>query len=48
MVYYGMAMKANVLGGDIYWNFIFAAIIEIPADIAVYFLIDRYCPDLSK
>ncbi|PAV82450.1 hypothetical protein WR25_16268 [Diploscapter pachys] len=41
MVYYGMAMKANVLGGDIYWNFIFAAIIEIPAVIAVYFLIDR-------
>ncbi|CAB3402713.1 unnamed protein product [Caenorhabditis bovis] len=41
MVYYGMAMKANVLGGDIYINFIFAAIIEIPALFIVYFLIDR-------
>lgn len=41
MVYYGMAMKANVLGGDIYINFIFAAFVEIPALFIVYLLIDR-------
>lgn len=41
MVYYGMAMKANVLGGDIYVNFIFAALVEIPALFIVYLLIDR-------
>ncbi|CAI9651156.1 Major facilitator superfamily (MFS) profile domain-containing protein [Caenorhabditis elegans] len=41
MVYYGMAMKANVLGGDIYVNFIFAAFVEIPALFIVYLLIDR-------
>lgn len=42
MVYYGMAMKANVLGGDIYVNFIFAAFVEIPALFIVYLLIDRW------
>uniref|UniRef100_A0A1I7XRK6 NADH-quinone oxidoreductase subunit H n=1 Tax=Heterorhabditis bacteriophora TaxID=37862 RepID=A0A1I7XRK6_HETBA len=36
-----MAMKANVLGGDIYINFIFSAGVEIPALIIVYMLIDR-------
>ncbi|VDL77516.1 unnamed protein product [Nippostrongylus brasiliensis] len=41
MVYYGMALKPNVLGGDIYINFIFAAVVEIPALILVYLLIDR-------
>ncbi|CAI4228458.1 unnamed protein product [Auanema sp. JU1783] len=41
MVYYGLAMKANVLGGDIYINFIFSALIEIPALVVVYLLIDR-------
>ncbi|CAD6187676.1 unnamed protein product [Caenorhabditis auriculariae] len=41
MVYYGMAMKANVLGGDLYLNFIFAAAVEIPALIVVFLTIDR-------
>ncbi|CAI5444338.1 unnamed protein product [Caenorhabditis angaria] len=41
MVYYGMAMKANVLGGDIYTSSIFAALVEIPALFVVYLLIDR-------
>ncbi|KAJ1345739.1 hypothetical protein KIN20_000339 [Parelaphostrongylus tenuis] len=41
MVYYGMAMKPNALGGDIYINFIFSASVEIPALILVFLLIDR-------
>ncbi|KAK6025662.1 transporter, major facilitator family protein [Ostertagia ostertagi] len=41
MVYYGMAMKPNALGGDIYINFIFSALVEIPALFIVYLLIDR-------
>lgn len=41
MVYYGMAMKPNALGGDIYINFIFSALVEIPALIVVYLLINR-------
>lgn len=42
MVYYGMAMKTNVLGGDLYINFIFGAVIEIPALFLVYLTIDRF------
>uniref|UniRef100_A0A0K0D127 MFS domain-containing protein n=1 Tax=Angiostrongylus cantonensis TaxID=6313 RepID=A0A0K0D127_ANGCA len=41
LVYYGMAMKPNALGGDIYINFIFSASVEIPALILVLMLIDR-------
>ncbi|ETN69509.1 transporter, major facilitator family protein [Necator americanus] len=41
MVYYGMALKPNVLGGDMYLNFIFAALVEIPALIIVCLTIDR-------
>ncbi|PAV92004.1 hypothetical protein WR25_22122 isoform B [Diploscapter pachys] len=41
MIYYGMTMKADVLGGDIYINFIFAAAVEVPALILVYLFIDR-------
>lgn len=41
MVYYGMALKPNVLGGDMYLNFIFAAAVEIPALVVVYLTIDR-------
>lgn len=48
MVYYGMAMKTNVLGGDLYINFIFGAAIEIPALIIVYLTIDRSAPARSR
>ncbi|EPB80449.1 transporter, major facilitator family protein [Ancylostoma ceylanicum] len=41
MVYYGMALKPNILGGDMYLNFIFAALVEIPALVLVYLTIDR-------
>ncbi|VDN27753.1 unnamed protein product [Cylicostephanus goldi] len=41
MVYYGMALKPNVLGGDMYINFIFAASVEIPALILVFLGLDR-------
>ncbi|KIH69079.1 transporter, major facilitator family protein [Ancylostoma duodenale] len=41
MVYYGMALKPNILGGDMYLNFIFAALVEIPALVLVYLNIDR-------
>ncbi|KHJ86887.1 hypothetical protein OESDEN_13349 [Oesophagostomum dentatum] len=41
MVYYGMALKPNVLGGDMYVNFVFAALVEIPALTLVYLTIDR-------
>ncbi|KJH47186.1 transporter, major facilitator family protein [Dictyocaulus viviparus] len=41
MVYYGMAMKPNALGGDIYINFVFSATVEIPALILVLLIIDK-------
>ncbi|VDM71538.1 unnamed protein product [Strongylus vulgaris] len=41
MVYYGMALKPNVLGGDMYINFVFAALVEIPALLLVFLTIDR-------
>ncbi|CAJ0601486.1 unnamed protein product [Cylicocyclus nassatus] len=41
MVYYGMALKPNVLGGDMYINFVFAALVEIPALVLVFLGLDR-------
>ncbi|CAJ0601485.1 unnamed protein product [Cylicocyclus nassatus] len=41
MFYYGMALKPNVLGGDMYINFIFAALVEIPALVIVFLVLDR-------
>ncbi|CAI5445911.1 unnamed protein product [Caenorhabditis angaria] len=41
MVYYGISMKADVLGGDIYMNFIISSAIEVPAILLVALLSDR-------
>ncbi|XGW32192.1 hypothetical protein V3C99_010401 [Haemonchus contortus] len=41
MVYYGISLKPNALGGDIYINFIFVALVEIPGLLVVCLLIDR-------
>lgn len=40
MVYYGVSMNTNFLGGDLYSTFIFGAAMEIPAVFSVFFLID--------
>jgi hypothetical protein len=40
MVYYGISMSPNSLGGDLYQNFIYGALMEIPAVILVFLLID--------
>uniref|UniRef100_A0A0N4Z4Y4 MFS domain-containing protein n=1 Tax=Parastrongyloides trichosuri TaxID=131310 RepID=A0A0N4Z4Y4_PARTI len=42
MVYYGVSMKPDFLGGDPYITFIFGGIMELPAMILVYFTIDRF------
>lgn len=34
-------MNTNFLGGDIYLTFLIGAVVEIPANLAIYFLIDR-------
>ncbi|KAL3084112.1 hypothetical protein niasHT_033216 [Heterodera trifolii] len=41
MLYYGMSMKTDFLGGDMYMTFIFGGLVEIPALFLMYFLIDR-------
>ncbi|CAJ0935935.1 unnamed protein product, partial [Mesorhabditis belari] len=41
MIYYGFGMKPDVLGGDLYVSFIMGALIEMPALVIVYLLIDR-------
>ena len=41
MLYYGISMNSNFLGGDLYWTFIFGGLSEIPACILTYLLLDR-------
>ncbi|KAF8371340.1 hypothetical protein PRIPAC_77769 [Pristionchus pacificus] len=41
MVYYGLSMKSDILGGDLYVNFIIGGLIEMPALLLVYLLLDR-------
>ncbi|KAK6732806.1 hypothetical protein RB195_016903 [Necator americanus] len=41
MIYYGLTMKSDIAGGDLYINFTISAAIEIPAILLVYFFIDR-------
>ncbi|VDM58672.1 unnamed protein product [Angiostrongylus costaricensis] len=41
MMYYGLTMKSNLGGGNLYVNFAISALMEIPALFVVYFLIDR-------
>uniref|UniRef100_A0A7I4Z5U1 MFS domain-containing protein n=1 Tax=Haemonchus contortus TaxID=6289 RepID=A0A7I4Z5U1_HAECO len=41
MMYYGLTMKSDLGGGSLYMNFAVSALMEIPALLLVYFLIDR-------
>ncbi|KAK5976963.1 Membrane transporter [Trichostrongylus colubriformis] len=41
MMYYGLTMKSDLGGGSLYVNFAISALMEIPALLLVYFLIDR-------
>ncbi|KAK6732815.1 hypothetical protein RB195_016908 [Necator americanus] len=41
MMYYGLTMKSDLGGGNLYVNFAMSAAMEIPALLLVYFLIDR-------
>ncbi|KAK6034968.1 transporter, major facilitator family protein [Cooperia oncophora] len=41
MMYYGLTMKSDLGGGSLYINFAISALMEIPALLVVYFLIDR-------
>ncbi|GMR48558.1 hypothetical protein PMAYCL1PPCAC_18753, partial [Pristionchus mayeri] len=41
MVYYGLSMKSDILGGDLYVNFIIGGFIEMPALLLVFLLLDR-------
>ncbi|RCN35871.1 transporter, major facilitator family protein [Ancylostoma caninum] len=41
MMYYGLTMKSDLGGGNLYINFAISAAMEIPALFVVYFLIDR-------
>uniref|UniRef100_A0A0K0E584 MFS domain-containing protein n=1 Tax=Strongyloides stercoralis TaxID=6248 RepID=A0A0K0E584_STRER len=42
MVYYGVSMKPDFLGGDPYIAFIFGGFMELPAMVIVYFIIDTF------
>lgn len=41
MIYYGVSMKTDFLGGDFYMTFIVGGIAEVPALLLLYVLIDR-------
>lgn len=41
MIYYGVSMKTDFLGGDFYGTFISGGVAEIPALLLVFALIDR-------
>ncbi|CAD6197540.1 unnamed protein product [Caenorhabditis auriculariae] len=41
MMYYGLTMKSDLGGGNLYVNFVISAVMEVPALIATYLLIDR-------
>ncbi|CAG9539950.1 unnamed protein product [Cercopithifilaria johnstoni] len=41
MIYYGVSMKTDFLGGDFYGTFISGGIAEIPALLLIFVLIDR-------
>ncbi|PIO64433.1 hypothetical protein TELCIR_13938 [Teladorsagia circumcincta] len=41
MMYYGLTMKSDLGGGSLHINFAVSALMEIPALLLVYFLIDR-------
>lgn len=41
MVYYGVSMNTNFLGGDLYSTFIIGSLVEIPAVLVAFVAIDR-------
>lgn len=41
MVYYGVSMNTNFLGGNLYTTFVFGALMEVPAVLVVFFVVDR-------
>ncbi|VDM29307.1 unnamed protein product [Toxocara canis] len=41
MIYYGVSMKTDFLGGGFYGTFIVGGFSEIPALVLIYFLVDR-------
>jgi hypothetical protein len=41
MVYYGLILNSSNLGGDIYFNFVMASLVEIPTLILVILLINK-------
>uniref|UniRef100_A0A7E4V393 MFS domain-containing protein n=1 Tax=Panagrellus redivivus TaxID=6233 RepID=A0A7E4V393_PANRE len=41
MVYYGMSTKMDLLGGNLYANFIAGGLVEIPANLLVMMFIDK-------
>ena len=42
MVYYGISMASDNLGGDMYRDFILTSLVEIPANILVVVLGNKY------
>lgn len=41
MVYYGLSMNTNFLGGNLYLTFFLGAAVDTPANILVFTLIDK-------
>lgn len=41
MIYYGVSMKTDFLGGDFYGTFVVGGVAEIPALLLLFMLIDR-------
>ncbi|XP_072123230.1 solute carrier family 22 member 2-like [Mobula birostris] len=41
MVYLGLVMRLGVIGGDVYLNFFFSGLMEIPSAIFIVLLVDR-------
>ena len=47
MVYYALAMSAGSLGGNRYVSFSLSGLMDVPAAMVTYFIVDRYC-DASR
>ena len=43
MVYYALAMSAGSLGGNRYVSFSLSGLVDVPAVVVTYFILDRYC-----
>ena len=42
LVYYGLALAADDLGGEIYRDYILASLVEFPAVLLAIYLCNRY------